>query len=328
MRHSSDQLMEMFKKWINETSQIYHSALTPYKFSQVFGIEENEAVLFFQELVDRNYLMPQLIVECPNCREECTVAYTDLSVDYECDECSEEFTPNNVHKKDIYYSANLDEINRTRLKKIDPIELLDYTDKHNVISISHKKDMIIKEQTNNDYKGEQQMSLEKNDKFQKIFISHSENDKNIVTKLIRLLHDIGVPKKQNYIFCSSYEGYNVPLSQDISDYIREQFNENMLVLFVLSKNFYESPACLCEMGATWVKTKKHIPILIPPFSFPEIKGFIRPTISGLTINDKLKLNELKNIIVEGLELEGVDQDTWERDKEEFLGDINHLLDNK
>jgi hypothetical protein len=101
--------------------------------------------------------------------------------------------------------------------------------------------------------------------FEKIFISHSSKDKNIVEELIDLLESMDV--KPSQIFCSSFDGYGIPLGSNFLDAIKEEISKNVLVLFVLSENFYASPVCLCEMGATWVLSRENIPIIVPPFTF-------------------------------------------------------------
>ena len=108
--------------------------------------------------------------------------------------------------------------------------------------------------------------------FEKIFISHSSKDKNIVEELIDLLESIGV--KPSQIFCSSFEGYGIPLGSNFLETIKQEISKNVLVLFVLSENFYSSPSCLCEMGATWVLSRENIPMVVPPFTFEKIEGVI------------------------------------------------------
>lgn len=132
----------------------------------------------------------------------------------------------------------------------------------------------------------------------KIFISHSSKDRDVVKEIIFLLNQIGVPKDRQSIFCSSFEGYAVPLGKDFLDHIKNEFDENILVLFILSEDFFSSAICLCEMGAAWVKAKDHIPILIPPFDYTDIQGAIKTTINGFKINEKQKLNSFKNTIQE------------------------------
>jgi hypothetical protein len=104
----------------------------------------------------------------------------------------------------------------------------------------------------------------------KTFISHATKDAPIVEELIELLEVIGLPSDR--IFCSSFAGYGIDLGDNFLDALKEELSNDTLVLFVLSHNFYASPVCLCEMGATWVQTKDHIPILVPPFNFADIKS--------------------------------------------------------
>jgi hypothetical protein len=66
-------------------------------------------------------------------------------------------------------------------------------------------------------------------------------------------------------------------------------NNDVLVLFVLTHHFYAIPICLCEMGATWVLAREHIPVLVPTFEFSDVKGAI-PLTQGFMLNDALRLN--------------------------------------
>lgn len=148
----------------------------------------------------------------------------------------------------------------------------------NLISLS-KKLKFVPDTANNDNKENNDTSMAN----PKIFISHSSLDSKIVEKVIDTLEAIGVPSDK--IFCSSFEGYGVKLGSDFLDVIKNELDNEVLVLFILSNNFYSSVVSLCEMGATWVKTNQHIPILIPPFNYGDIKGVI-PTTHGMKINEK------------------------------------------
>ncbi len=53
----------------------------------------------------------------------------------------------------------------------------------------------------------------------KIFISHSGEDRNYVTCLVHFLENIGLGNNQ--LFCSSVPGYNIPLGEDIYDYLKQ-----------------------------------------------------------------------------------------------------------
>ena len=79
------------------------------------------------------------------------------------------------------------------------------------------------------------------------------------------------------------------------------------------------------MGATWIKTNKHIPILIPPFDFKDVKG-VFPVTNGMKINDKNKLNSLKETLENDFSLTQLKTTIWEKKRDKFLSDINLQID--
>jgi hypothetical protein len=158
---------------------------------------------------------------------------------------------------------------------------------------------------------------------EKVFISHSSKDVALVEELINMLEGMGVKPKQ--IFCSSFEGYGVELGQDFLQRIKDELNNQVLVLFVITNNFYNSPISLCEMGATWVKTSKHIPIVVPPLKYEDVKGVI-PLTKGLIINEPQKWNSLKEQIERWMEIEHVDTSIWERKRNNIIEVINSKLE--
>lgn len=160
------------------------------------------------------------------------------------------------------------------------------------------------------------------DATKQIFISHSSLDKDVVEKVIDYLIAMGVSHKS--IFCSSFEGYGILVGDNFLDTIKEKISSNTLVLFILSPNFYESPVSLCEMGAAWVNSKEHVPMLIPPFEFVDIKGVI-PLTQGLKIDDKQKLNSLKVRIERFLSLDPMDVSIWERKRDSIFNSIQPIL---
>ncbi len=188
----------------------------------------------------------------------------------------------------------------------------------NLISLS-KKLKFIPDFANSDNKENNDISMAN----PKIFISHSSLDSKIVEKVIDTLEAIGVPSDK--IFCSSFEGYGVKLGSDFLDVIKNELDNEVLVLFILSNNFYSSVVSLCEMGATWVKTNQHIPILIPPFNYGDIKGVI-PTTHGMKINEKEKFNTLKEIIENFIGLAPIGVSVWERRRDKILKEIKEVLD--
>jgi formylglycine-generating enzyme required for sulfatase activity len=157
----------------------------------------------------------------------------------------------------------------------------------------------------------------------KIFISHSSLDSPIVGDLIDLIESIGI--NDNQIFCSSFEGYGIELGENFLERLKTELNEEIIAFFILTQNFYKSPISLCEMGAVWIKSNKHIPILIPPFEFKDIKG-VFPVSQGMKINDKSKLNTLKETLENDFSLPSLRTSIWEKKRDKFLNDINSYIE--
>jgi hypothetical protein len=162
-----------------------------------------------------------------------------------------------------------------------------------------------------------------NTKMKRIFVSHSSKDVKYVEELIDLLKLIGLQKNQ--IFCTSVRGYGIPLGANFLSELKDQISDEVLVLFLFSSNFYASPICLAELGATWVLSNEHVPIVIPPFGFGDIKGVL-PHTQGMVINDSLQINELAQKIetLFGLKSYAANDD-WERSRERIIERIDRSI---
>lgn len=171
-------------------------------------------------------------------------------------------------------------------------------------------------------KGEKNVNANKNIK---LFISHATKDKEYTDALVELLHNIGIPKNDT-IFCSSKEGYGIPLNRDIYTYLKEKLDEDVIVLIVLSNNYYDSVACLNEMGAVWMGGKSHYVMLLPSFEFSEMEGAIDPRKISLKINNKDRLTEFKDEIVKIFNLNNIKASIWEDDRDKFIKQINELAE--
>lgn len=164
----------------------------------------------------------------------------------------------------------------------------------------------------------------KENQINKIFISHSSKDVKIVEEFVDLLETIGLDS--NNIFCSSLSGYGIPLGENFMERLKSELSDsNSMVIFMLSENFYKSPVCMCEMGATWIQSKEHIPVLIPQFSFEDIDGTLKLT-QGFMINDSMKWNEFKDKILQTFGLEDLSDSVWERKRDRTIARINDLLE--
>lgn len=159
----------------------------------------------------------------------------------------------------------------------------------------------------------------------KVFISHSSGDKEIVQELISLIEGMGVKSKQ--IFCSSFDGYGIQLGVNWLDAVKNELTEETLVLFVLTTNFYNSNMCQCELGAVWVNTLKHIPILVPPLVYDDLEYILRNQ-QSMTINKEENLSSLYEEIINWFDLEQLRPNIWKNKSDKFLGNIDYILKKK
>lgn len=164
----------------------------------------------------------------------------------------------------------------------------------------------------------------------KIFISHSSKDKRYIEALHELFEDIGLDETQ--MFCSSIPEYGIPLGEDIYEYLRTQFDEfNLHVIFVLSRNYYESAACLNEMGAAWILQNSYTTILLPKFEFSKIAGAVNPRKIVLKLDSdkhevKTRLNQLRENLVTEFELPQDNDLKWERHRDAFLVEVEKNME--
>lgn len=174
------------------------------------------------------------------------------------------------------------------------------------------------------------MNQREKKKATKIFISHSSQDLPFVQPLVELFEHIGLTPE--HMFCSSVAGYNVPLDNNIYDYLKKQFqNYDLRVIFVLSENYYNSPASLNEMGAAWVLQHRYTSILLPRFNFRDIKGVVDQMRISIKLDSekaelKARLNELRDTLANELDLMGglSQQNIWERHRDEFVDKVNSM----
>lgn len=158
-----------------------------------------------------------------------------------------------------------------------------------------------------------------------LFISHSSANEIIAENLVQLLRTLGFNNRN--LFCSSVPGYDIKEGEDIYDTLASKFQDyNIFVIFLLSKEYYESAACLNEMGASWVLKVSYSTIVCPGFTIPEIKGAVNPSKMAVVLEDakriKGKLNQLKDRLIDYFNLPEIEDDTiWESDRDKFIESI-------
>ncbi len=155
-----------------------------------------------------------------------------------------------------------------------------------------------------------------------LFVSHASSDEKTVTGLVEMLRTIGFNKKN--LFCSSVPGYDIPEGEDIYDFLQEKLTGyKLFVIYVLSESYYNSVACLNEMGAAWVLKANYSTIILPGFQIPEIKGAINPRKMAVVLEDGKRVNgkltQLKDRLVDFFDLPETEDDTiWENDRNKFI----------
>ena len=128
----------------------------------------------------------------------------------------------------------------------------------------------------------------------RILISHSSLDSEFCDVFVELLASIGFTDK-TLIYTSKSE-FAVPLRTDIYEYLRGNLEgRSMWVFFMLSHNFYQSAACLNEMGAAWVRQSRYYSVLLPGFKHEDRKGVINLNQQTLDLCDPVRLTELFHI---------------------------------
>lgn len=131
----------------------------------------------------------------------------------------------------------------------------------------------------------------------KVFISHSSKDREYGEAVVKLLLSMGLEKKQ-IIFTSNAE-YGIPLNVDIFQYLKEQIHNDAHMLYLLSDHYYESIACMNEMGAAWVMQNHYTLMLLPGFDFNNRKfqgGVANANQMAVKLDDKYKMRQLSEII--------------------------------
>ena len=164
----------------------------------------------------------------------------------------------------------------------------------------------------------------------KIFISHSKKDEAYAKYLVNLLGEMGIAKTRGNIFCSSIPQLQIPTGENIYDYLRAQFEEyELIVIMLLSQNYYDSVACLNEMGAAWVLKSSCRAILLPGFEYQEIKGAVDPRVAEVkldadTSETRQRMNDLRAIITMHFSEDIYRNDMWERGLDGFITSCKRL----
>ncbi len=137
----------------------------------------------------------------------------------------------------------------------------------------------------------------------KIFISHSSRNKNYGNLIVELLRNLGI--KENEIIFTSNVAYGIPVGQNIFHWLKSQIEEKPFVIYLLSEQYYESIACLNEMGAAWIIENDHAAIFTPDFNLSSKEfqsGALDPREIGFYVNDKERVLSFIQLLSKHFEL--------------------------
>lgn len=170
-------------------------------------------------------------------------------------------------------------------------------------------------------------------KQKKLLISHNSKDRDYCDAVVNLLDRIGLTEKE--VICTSVTGYGIKLNEDIYDWLRTQFDNDLYVIFMLSDNYYDSPASLNEMGAAWVMQKKYTSVILPGFDIGKIQGAVNPRQMALVLENsedelRQKLSEMRDILVDefGLDEAKPSEARWNRAVKDFIESINSISEKR
>lgn len=139
----------------------------------------------------------------------------------------------------------------------------------------------------------------------KIFISHKTECAVFGKFLVRCFELLGMDTASSIIFTSMPE-LGVPYDQDIYEYLKNCFRDDLYVIFLFSRSFYNSNVCIAETGAAWATNKKYSNVVID-MGFEGIDKPINNCQIGVSLADltseDLQYN-LKNLIKNALEATG------------------------
>ena len=158
----------------------------------------------------------------------------------------------------------------------------------------------------------------------RLFISHASVDEELAEALSDLIR-LGTGLSHERILCTSLEGMGIPVgTTDYLEFIRGQLSDAGLVLPLFTPAFFDSEACLIEIGAMWGLEMPRFPLLVPPVDYARVEELLGK-IQGAKINQSKGLSDLHDRIVHTF---GLTANTamWERNKAKFEERLPELLE--
>lgn len=158
----------------------------------------------------------------------------------------------------------------------------------------------------------------------RIFVSHAAKDADLVENFVDLLQ-LGVNVHPDDVFCSSLPGMNIPTGVAFVQHIKSQIAAPEIVLLLISPEFLKSQFCNNEVGASWALSLPIYPLLVPPVDYADVRGVL-DGVQVSKLNDKEKLNDLRDDLTEKFGLTAFRTSHWERKRDKFLAGLTTVED--
>ena len=122
----------------------------------------------------------------------------------------------------------------------------------------------------------------------RIMISHNAENKEYGRFLMTIFGNLGLDVVNNIIFTSDTKT-GVPHGVNIYDYLKDCFREDVYVIFLFSRHFYDSNVCIAETGAAWATNRNHSNVVID-IDYTDIDKPIDNAKASLSIGDLTRLD--------------------------------------
>jgi hypothetical protein len=158
----------------------------------------------------------------------------------------------------------------------------------------------------------------------KIFISHSSKDKELMENFVTAITNIFVNLKRNEIFCTSVNGCDIDVGEDIYDFIKKQSNNTYITIGMISKESIKSETVLFEFGLAWGLEKLKPIIIEKNYDFKDLPKPIENH-KCLKLYENSDFNKLIDYLERTLNLNKVDSNTIENYRNEFFEKYHLIL---
>lgn len=95
----------------------------------------------------------------------------------------------------------------------------------------------------------------------RVLISHSRQYKVYGDFVVKIFENLNIDITKLFIYTSDNR-MTAPNDVEIFDYLKDSFRENIYVIYIISKYFYDSNPCILETGAAWATNKNYSNLIV------------------------------------------------------------------